>query len=132
MMQGLQDEGAVLMDLLSQILLVVMAIAIAMTTFFLGRSILRNMKTGVAFRRALGRRLHGLRMDRMLDHLGVNRGEYLHTRSVLDIEQHLRRCDACVNTEACDDVLDNGTPAKDYDFCDNYPDLLRRNPHSPS
>jgi hypothetical protein len=57
----------------------------------------------------------------MLDGLGQDRTEYLHTQRVVDIEHHMRRCKDCDATELCDNLLDTGqaiVPAT-AEFCPN-------------
>jgi len=113
------------MDQLSQIVLVVMAGMLVITTFFVAFRILRNLAFGRRFRSDLAERMSKLRIHKMLEHLGRDRTEYLHNLPIVKIENQLRACENCAATDTCDDVLDNGHPVPDFDFCPNHPDLLQ-------
>ena len=82
--------------------------------------IMRNVIVGMEFRKRLARQVHALRLNRMLEALGINVKSYLHSERVVDIEEHIDKCSACQNTATCDDQLANGTVSADsIDYCNN-------------
>lgn len=76
-------------------------------------------------RKAVIERMKGLRIDRMLRHLGINRKRYLRKASPLAVERHLLVCARCKTTDLCDECLKNGTDIPEDTFCHNYPELLQ-------
>ena len=88
--------------------------------------IMRNVIVGMEFRKHLARKVHALRLNKMLTALGIDIDAYLHSERVIDIEEHVDRCAACENTETCDDQLARGTiNAATIDYCNNEQSLQR-------
>ena len=88
--------------------------------------IMRNVIVGMEFRKHLARKVHALRLNKMLTALGIDVDSYLHSERVIDIEQHVDRCAACENTETCDEQLARGAvDATHIDYCDNEQSLQR-------
>lgn len=87
-------------------------------------AILGNLKTSRRYRQSIGDRLSGLRLSRMLAHKGIDQETYLHTESVLDIEQQMKRCAGCDATERCDtELAASNSEASTADFCVNDAEL---------
>jgi len=86
-------------------------------------AILGNLKTARRYRQAMSEKLSGLRLSRMLSFKGIDQETYLHTQPVLDIEQHMKRCSNCAQTERCDDVLAASNSEEPTPFCDNESEL---------
>lgn len=85
-----------------------------------------NFRTGRDFRAGLARRLTDLRLSRMAAAVGVDVNRCLHDQMVVDLEQGMRNCRSCGETERCDEVL--AQPAiqvEDVEFCPNQPCLSR-------
>lgn len=76
-------------------------------------------------RKAVKRRMKGLRIDRMLGHLGVDSNQYLRKATPLAVETHLHVCAQCTTTDLCDECLINGKDIPEDTFCRNYPELVR-------
>jgi len=87
-------------------------------------AIVRNLRTGIGFRKGVARQLSTLRLDRMLGILGIDRTAYLHGQPIVDIRQQMKRCSGCANTRQCDQVLDEGA-GDQTDFCPNEATLKK-------
>ena len=85
-------------------------------------AILRNLKTARRYRSEIKSRLSDLRLSRMLSLHHIDRDAYLHSESVLEIEQQMARCTRCAQTSRCDEVLAANREA-DTAFCVNDGDL---------
>ena len=81
-------------------------------------SITGNFKTGLRLREDLAQRVKYLRLDKMLSKRNIKREHYLHTESVVNIENQIRSCESCSATQKCDEVLKEGPP-DDLSFCPN-------------
>ena len=115
------------MNWLSVLLSLVLAGLLAALAVALPFAILRNLANGHERRRLLATGVSELRLGRMLDGLGRDRSEYLHSERVLDIELHMQRCGDCQATDPCDNLLDSGQPVKadEADFCPNMDELRK-------
>ncbi|NIA01353.1 MAG: hypothetical protein GWP13_01065 [Planctomycetia bacterium] len=121
------------MNLFSVIIAVLLAVLTLAFSVMLVAAIVFNMKAGTRYRKALASRVEKLRLNRMLTALGIDIDHYLHTQPTVDIQQHMKRCSACENTDTCDDRLAQGEiKASDIDFCNNERALqdVERNMHS--
>ena len=59
-------------------------------------------------------------MGRMMDALDINKAKYVQQENIIDIHNHMNRCNGCDNTSTCDDKLDNDTiDADTLDYCTN-------------
>ena len=116
--------GLLAMDFLSIIavgLIGLFAITLAIGLF---AAIFLNMKVGIRFREKLASRVADLRLGKMLSALGIDIDDYLHSERVTDIENHIKRCAQCANTDECDDKLaDNTIKAHQIAFCNNEKSL---------
>jgi len=112
-----------LYSLLGVLVLAVLLLALALGLSF---AVLRNMGRGEAYRRDLAMQLSRLRLSKMLDHLGLERERYLHRQRVVHIDAHMRRCEACEATDACDrTIAEPGREGADLGFCPNASSLRR-------
>jgi hypothetical protein len=118
------------MDVFSLALVVLLGTLFSITVFSIVFNVQRNLKAGEAFRDALGERLEGLRLARMLRVRGADTRTYLHRAQVVDIERHMRNCRECVSHQHCDTELAaaevrTGPQAgiQRIDFCPNAKDL---------
>ncbi len=68
--------------------------------------------------------LKGLRLYKMLEHLGVDQQEYLRKVPGSVIEQQMYRCSQCPNIDDCDDCLRDKRCFIDMHFCPNYSSLM--------
>ncbi|MEN8176199.1 MAG: DUF6455 family protein [Pseudomonadota bacterium] len=83
-------------------------------------SIQRNYRHGLGFRERLLARAEKLRISRMLKALGVDTDACLHQAPVVEIEQNLRNCEGCQDTEICDDALQSANlEIREVSFCPN-------------
>jgi hypothetical protein len=85
--------------------------------------IVRNLIKGFEFRRDLGKKIGDLRLSKMLRSLDIALPAYLHKNRVVDIEAHMRACQACETQQTCDEELGGVQKPEDYSFCPNYPAL---------
>ena len=114
------------MELISLIIASLLGILIALVIVLLFIAIIFNMKRGRKFRQALAKKVAQLRLNKMLDALGVDTNAYLHREKVTDIYQHMERCEACDNTEECDDALEKDNINPDtIGFCNNEQSLQK-------
>jgi hypothetical protein len=86
--------------------------------------IMRNVIVGMEFRKNLARKVHDLRLNKMLTALGIDINSYLHSERVIDIEEQIDKCASCENTETCDDQLSKGSiQTSNIDYCNNEKSL---------
>jgi hypothetical protein len=76
-------------------------------------------------RRDIVRRIRALRIEEMLNHVGISRARYLRKAQPLTIEKHLQVCEYCGTTDICDECLEQGKDISEYTFCRNYRELIR-------
>ena len=114
------------MEIISLIIAILLGISITAVIVLLFIAIIFNMKRGRKFRQALAKKVAQLRLNKMLIALGIDTNAYLHGEKVTDIYKHMERCEACENTEECDDALekDNIDPDK-IGFCNNEQSLQK-------
>lgn len=112
------------MDIFTLIFGGLLGIAMLYLVMRLSYIIYVNVITGIKFRSALARKLHQLRLNRMLTALGIDLNIYLHHEQIVDIENQMSKCSACGNTEICDDQLASGQVNTDnIDYCNNEESL---------
>jgi len=112
------------MDALSVIILVLLGILVCVFSVSLFLTIVFNVKAGIKYREPLAKKLHALRLGKMLSALGVNTVEYLHTENIVTINEQIDCCEECVNTDECDDNLSaNNISLNEIDFCNNESSL---------
>lgn len=102
------------------------ALVLLLTGFILRLSytILINLINGRKFHHALEQEFSKLRLSRMLTALGISKTDYIYQSSVKDINQQMKSCSDCNNTEVCDEKL--AAPEIDVseiEFCNNEADL---------
>lgn len=91
---------------------------------YLFLTIMFNVKAGMRYRESLARKVHDLRLSKMLTALGIDTYEYLHREKVVDIQNQMNRCAACENTDACDENLAADTiTTENIDYCNNEASL---------
>ena len=76
-------------------------------------------------RRNVIERIKALRIDKMLNHVGIKRARYLRKAGPLTIEKHLLVCKHCGTTDICDECLEQGKDIPENSFCRNYRELIR-------
>ena len=93
-------------------------------------AIVFNLNAGRKFRRLLAARLDQLRLGKMLSATGIDINRYLHTQSVVDIQDQMERCSNCESTDTCDEQLAEGhVSVQDIDFCNNQRSLEEMSKH---
>lgn len=70
-------------------------------------------------------RVKHLRLNKMLEFIGLDVDQYIDTVPANLIEAHIRRCQGCKQTRQCDDCLLDKRPVHDMHFCPNYESLMR-------
>ncbi|MDH5436352.1 MAG: DUF6455 family protein [Gammaproteobacteria bacterium] len=105
---------------LSTILIVLYPILliIFMVTFIV--AIVFNFNLGKKYRQPVAKKVHQLRLGKMLNALGIDINDYLYNERMIDIQNQIVRCEACNNIEECDEKLaDDHLDASEIDFCNN-------------
>ena len=69
------------------------------------------------------RRIKALRIDKMLNHVGITRARYLRKARPLTIETNLLVCECCGTTDICDECLEQGKDIPEHTFCPNFREL---------
>jgi hypothetical protein len=114
------------MDIFSLIVAILLGFFVALLTVLLFTAIIFNMKKGRKYRQALAQKIQQLRLNRMLTALGIDPNVYLHDEQITDIHKHMERCEACENTEQCDEALStNKLNPTEIDFCNNEQSLQK-------
>lgn len=112
------------MDAFSLIVIIFLGMLVSAFSVSLFFAIIFNVKAGAKYREPLAKKLHALRLNKMLSALGISTFEYLHTVSVATISEQMDRCSECTNTEECDDSLsDSNVDINEIDFCNNESSL---------
>jgi hypothetical protein len=112
------------MDIFTVIIGSILALFVLYVIMRMSYVIMRNVITGMEFRKKLAGKVNALRLNKMLAALGIDINSYLHSERVIDIEEQIDRCSACENTETCDDQLARGTiQADNIDYCKNEESL---------
>ncbi len=97
---------------------------LAIFTLRLFYTIIINLINGRKFHHSLLQEFNKLRLSHMLTALGVNKKAYIYQASVNDIQQHMKSCSACVNTDECDDRLSQpDLDVSEIGFCNNEAEL---------
>jgi hypothetical protein len=112
------------MDIFSVIVGGILALFMLYVLLRMSYVIMRNVIVGMEFRKNLARQLNALRLNKMLNALGIDINRYLHNERIIDIEEQIGKCAACENTETCDDQLGKGAvQASNIDYCNNEKSL---------
>lgn len=112
------------MNAFSVIVIILLGLTLAVFSVALFLAIVFNVRVGIKYRESLAKKLHALRLSKMLSALGISITEYLHTESIGTIQEQMHRCSECVNTEECDDNLSNNNiDVNGIDFCNNESSL---------
>ena len=96
---------------------------LVMVSWFLLRlsyTIAINLINGRTFHHALEQEFSKLRLNNMLTALSINKTDYMYQTRVKDIQQQMKSCSDCTNTNECDEKL--ATPNVDVteiEFCNN-------------
>jgi len=106
------------MGYISIITFVLISLLVLIVAAVIINAITGNFRTGLRLRQELAQRLKYLRLDKMLSKRNIKREHYLHTESIMNIENQIRSCESCSVTKKCDEVLKEGSPA-DLSFCHN-------------
>jgi len=114
------------METISIILLSIIAALLIFTAIFMIYAIRINIIKGGLFRQNLVNRVSNLRIHRMLRTLGIDIDRYLHQESILDIQEQMKICSECQNTDDCDRELERGTVhPNNISYCNNESDLKK-------
>ncbi|MGD2118968.1 MAG: DUF6455 family protein [Chromatiales bacterium] len=109
------------MDVIDLLILFPLIVLSAILLFSLPIAIVFNLKAAEKYREDFAARLDELRLSKMLAALGIDTAEYLHNERLVDIHQHMKNCEQCDNTDACDAKLaDNASTTADcIGYCNN-------------
>jgi hypothetical protein len=111
------------MDVFSVIVIIFLGMLVFAFSVSLFLAIIFNVKAGIKYREPLAKKLHMLRLSKMLSALGISTFEYLHTESLVTINEQMDRCSECTNTDECDDNLSSNIDINHIDFCNNESSL---------
>jgi hypothetical protein len=85
----------------------------------LPRALITSIEHGRRFRHQINTRLDELPLPRMLAARGIDRGHYVGSTPVVEIERHLKACRECAGKPQCENDLDAGTLTDDAAYCPN-------------
>lgn len=112
------------MDIFSLIVTSLLGFFVVSVVALLFIAIIFNMKRGRKYRQALAKKIEQLRLNKMLLALGIDPNAYLHDEHIADIHKHMERCEACENTEKCDeDLSTNNINPDEISYCNNEQSL---------
>lgn len=79
-----------------------------------------NVLHGLTFHESLLAQISDLRLAKIMDSLNINKKRYVQQENIIDIHDHMNRCNTCENTTTCDDNLTNDKiDINSLDFCNN-------------
>ena len=79
-----------------------------------------NVLHGLSFHESLLAQISDLRLGKMMDGLQINKARYVQQENIIDIHDHMNRCNSCENTTNCDDnLINNKVNVKSLDYCNN-------------
>ncbi len=100
---------------------------VAMVSWFILRltyTIAINLINGRKFHHALEQKFGKLRLSSMLTALGISKTDYIYQTSVKDINQQMKSCSDCTNTDECDEKLaTSDLDVSEIEFCNNEEEL---------
>jgi len=83
-------------------------------------AIVFHVKAGIGYRKKLARRIHQLRLGKMLTALGIDTGDYIQTENLHDLKEQLEKCGTCENTAECDEKTAAGDISpENIEYCRN-------------
>ncbi len=90
----------------------------------LSYTVAMNLINGRKFHHSLDQEFSKLRLNNMLTALGINKTAYIYQTSVKDIQQQMKSCSDCTNTDECDEKLSKpDIDITEIEFCNNEADL---------
>lgn len=104
------------------------AIGLLIITFFVSLlvAIVFNMTAAQKYRQKVAHLLSGIRLNKMLAALGIDKSRYLHSTNMLEIHKHMSKCKACENVNKCDDgLVTSSVSVTEISFCDNKEQLKK-------
>ena len=106
------------------LVLTVLVLIIVFLIIALPAAMMFNLRSAEKYRDNLALQLEKLRLSRMLSSLGIDIKQYLFQERLVDIHQHMKRCQSCENTDECDSALSHGeTQAENIGYCANNESL---------
>ncbi len=114
------QPGATVSNLLT---LSIIGFALTIFSLSLAWGIVHNLREGRQFRQQLAERLSHLRLFRLMRMLGLDPHQYLHQEQIVDVERHMRACEACADTQSCEQALNEHNPDAVADYCANFEEL---------
>jgi len=112
------------MENITAIAVGIYVVLFAFMVIYIITAIIFNIKAGIKYRQRLAKKLHQLRMSKMIRALGIDVEKYLHQERIHEIKQQMTRCAECQNTDKCDEDLASGivTP-NNISYCNNENEL---------
>ena len=106
---------------LSILILTVITLAMITIVFSLAFAMVHNFNSGKAIRQELTKNINNLRYGNLLTSFGINKNEFVHKVPLVEIENGMRACMSCKQTEQCDKELKNKTKnnVESMTFCPN-------------
>ena len=112
------------MNMLTMIVIGALTLLLAIFTIRLFYNIIVNIINGRKFHQALEQEFSKLRLNNMLSALGISKTDYIYQTSVKDIQQQMKSCSDCTNTDECDEKLSKpDIEITEIEFCNNEEDL---------
>ncbi len=118
------------MDIITIIIGGALAVLLAAFIMRLSFTIIHNLINGRKFHHSLELKFNRLRLSNMLTALGINQTAYIYQTNVNDIKKQMDNCEACSNTDECDDKLSTeNIDITELNFCNNEAELVEIKQH---
>jgi len=112
------------MDTMSLIVAGVLVVLLSGFILRLSFTILLNLINGRKFHHSLEQEFSKLRLSNMLTALGISKSAYIYRTNVTDIQQQMKNCSDCTNTDECDEKLSTeNIDIAELEFCNNEENL---------
>ena len=108
------------MNTFTTIAIICLAVFLLYYIIMLAIRIRSNVLHGLSFHESLLAQISDLRLGKMMDGLQINKARYVQQENIIDIHDHMNRCNACENTTTCDENLTNKkVTVESLDYCTN-------------
>ena len=112
------------MDMITMIVGSALGLLLVVFLMRLSYTIMINLVNGRKFHHSLMQEFDNLRLSKMLTAVGINKTGYIYQTNVNEIKQHMKSCESCDNTDACDDKLSKPEiDVNEISFCNNEAQL---------
>ena len=115
-------------ELIGYILVGIASLTLVVVVILMVVQCARNCRSVRSLQRNFMQRANELRINKMLETLGMTTRSYVRKALCSQVKIQLNRCESCTETTKCDAALKQGEVQKATDFCPNYDDLVQLSP----